>query len=97
MCQHRVKILLIQPIMQYHNRKIQHLLNFRILENLQRLIDHRNWNMFLKSQPEYKFYGKCHDEQFHFSNPQDDMLIMLGRPVDSTSNFKKKSCDGNRP
>ena len=23
------------------------------------------WNMFRKSQPEYEFYCKCHDEQFH--------------------------------
>ena len=31
-------------------------------------------NMFWKSQPEYEFYCKCHNEQFHFSNPLDDMI-----------------------
>ena len=36
--------------------------------------DRRDWNMFWKSQPEYKVYCKCHDEQFHFSNLQDDMI-----------------------
>ena len=37
--------------------------------------------MFWKSQPEYKFYFKCHDEQFHFSNPQDDMIERTGQVV----------------
>ena len=30
-------------------------------------------NMFWKSQPEYRFYCKCHDEQIQF-NPQDDRI-----------------------
>ena len=41
--------------------------------------DRRNWNVVWKSQPEYKFYCKCHDEQFHFSNPQDDMIEKAGQ------------------
>ena len=41
----------------------------------------RNWNMFWKSQPEYKFYCKCHDKQFHFSNPQDDVIEKIEQVV----------------
>ena len=37
--------------------------------------------MFWKSQPEYKFHCKSHDEQFHFSNPQDDMIEKTGQVV----------------
>ena len=33
-----------------------------------------SWNMFRKSQPEYEFYCKFHGKQFHFINPQDDMI-----------------------
>ena len=27
-----------------------------------------------EEQRVYKFYCKCHDEQFHYSNPHDDMI-----------------------
>ena len=42
--------------------------------------------MVRKSQPEYKFYRKCQDEQFHFINPQDDIMFStLGKNLPSLS------------
>ena len=45
--------------------------------------------MFRESQPEYKFYCKCHDEQFHFINPQDDMLEKTTYPSNISNDESK--------
>ena len=38
-------------------------------------------DMFWKSQPKYKFYCKCHEKKFQFSNPQDDMIEKIEQVV----------------